>query len=114
MKELALFVDIEKNCGDFYLKVQFETENEVFAILGASGCGKSLTLKCIAGIETPDAGIIRLNGEVLFDAEKKINVPARKRGVGYLFQDFALFPNMTVEQNIIIIFGNSMGSCGTM
>lgn len=101
VKELALFVDIEKNCGDFYLKVQFETENEVFAILGASGCGKSLTLKCIAGIEMPDAGIIRLNGEVLFDAEKKINVPARKRGVGYLFQDFALFPNMTVFQNIM-------------
>lgn len=94
-------MDIEKKCGDFRLKVQFETENEIFAILGASGCGKSLTLKCIAGIEKPDTGIIKLDDEVFFDSSKKINVPARKRRVGYLFQDYALFPNMTVFQNIM-------------
>lgn len=98
---MALYVDIEKNCGDFHLKVQFETENEIFAILGSSGCGKSLTLKCIAGIEKPDAGIIRLDDEILFDSSEKINVPARKRKIGYLFQDYALFPNMTVFQNIM-------------
>lgn len=98
---MALLVDIEKQCGNFSLKVRFETEKEVFAILGASGCGKSLTLKCIAGIEKPDRGIIRLDDRVLFDSEKHINVPVQKRKTGYLFQDYALFPNMTVFQNIM-------------
>lgn len=98
---MSLYVDIEKRYGDFRLKVQFETENEIFAILGSSGCGKSLTLKCIAGIEKPDKGIIKLDGEVFFDSSKKINVPARKRRIGYLFQDYALFPNMTVFQNVM-------------
>lgn len=98
---MSLCVDIEKTCGDFTLKVAFETENEVFAILGASGCGKSLTLKCIAGIERPDRGVIRLDGEVLFDSKRHINVPARKRNIGYLFQDYALFPNMDVFDNIL-------------
>lgn len=98
---MSLYVDIEKKCGDFLLKVKFETDNEIFAILGSSGCGKSLTLKCIAGIEKPDKGVIRLDDEVLFDSAEKINIPARKRRIGYLFQDYALFPNMTVFQNIM-------------
>ncbi len=98
---MSLYVDIEKTCGDFTLKAAFETENEVFAILGASGCGKSLTLKCIAGIEKPDRGLIRLDGEVLFDSKRHVNIPARKRDIGYLFQDYALFPNMTVLENIM-------------
>ncbi len=98
---MGLFVDIEKKLGDFCLRVKFEAGKEVFSILGASGCGKSMTLKCIAGIETPDRGVIRLDDVVLFDSEKKINLPARKRNIGYLFQDFALFPHMTVEQNIM-------------
>lgn len=98
---MALYVDIEKRYGDFCLRVCFETQREMFAILGASGCGKSLTLKCIAGIEKPDTGVIKLDGEVLFDAGKKVNVPARKRNIGYLFQDYALFPHMTVFQNIL-------------
>ena len=72
----------------------------VFAILGASGCGKSMTLKCIAGIERPDEGRIVLNDRVLFDSKKKINLPPQKRKVGYMFQDYALFPNMNVIQNI--------------
>ena len=67
---------------------------------GASGCGKSVTLKCIAGIMTPDRGHIILNGETLFDSEKHINLPPQKRRVGYLFQRYALFPSMTVLQNI--------------
>ena len=70
------------------------------ALLGASGCGKSVTLKCIAGIMTPDRGHIILDGETLFDSEKHINLPPQKRRVGYLFQQYALFPNMTVLQNI--------------
>ncbi|MDE6699664.1 MAG: ATP-binding cassette domain-containing protein [Acetatifactor sp.] len=98
---MSLYVDIEKAFGAFHLKVAFETADEVFAILGASGCGKSLTLKCIAGIERPDRGVIRLDGRTLFDSEKRIDIPARKRKIGYLFQDYALFPNMTVFENIL-------------
>ena len=97
---MALSVNIEKKIGDFYLKIHFEAENEVMSLLGASGCGKSMTLKCIAGIEKPDKGKIILNGQTLFDSEKRINLPPQKRKVGYLFQQYALFPNMTVEQNI--------------
>jgi molybdate transport system ATP-binding protein len=104
---MSLKVNIKKKFGSFCLDVAFETERGVFAILGASGCGKSMTLKCIAGIETPDEGRIELNGRVLFDSAKKINLTPQKRRVGYMFQDYALFPNMTVEQNIKA----GMGKC---
>ena len=97
---MSLKVNIKKRLGNFNLAVAFETERGVFAILGASGCGKSMTLKCIAGIETPDEGRIELNGRILYDSAKKINLTPQKRRVGYMFQDYALFPNMTVEQNI--------------
>ena len=97
---MGLQVSIRKKLGMFSLDVSFETEGGVLALLGASGCGKSLTLKCIAGIETPDEGKILLNDRILFDSEKKINLPPQKRKVGYMFQDYALFPNMTTEKNI--------------
>lgn len=97
---MALKVDIEKKLKGFHLKSSFEAGDETLAILGASGCGKSLTLKCIAGVEKPDSGYIELDGRVLFDSRRDIDLPARKRNVGYLFQDYALFPNMTVEENI--------------
>lgn len=97
---MALFVNIQKRLGNFNLNVRFDAGDEVLSLLGASGCGKSMTLKCIAGIETPDQGRIVLNGVTLFDSEKKINLSPQKRKVGYLFQQYALFPNMTVEQNI--------------
>ena len=97
---MALLVDIEKRLGDFRLKTAFEADREVLALLGASGCGKSITLKCIAGIVKPDRGRIELDGTVLFDSEKHVNLPPQQRKVGYLFQQYALFPNMTVVQNI--------------
>ena len=74
-------------------------------LLGASGCGKSMTLKCIAGIEQPDEGVIVLNGRTLFDSARKINLPPQKRQIGYMFQDYALFPNMTVLQNVMAGMG---------
>ena len=86
---MALIVDIEKTLGDFHLKVNFTAEREVMALLGVSGCGKSMTLGCIAGIVRPDKGHIELNGRVLFDSEKKIDLPPQKRKVGYLFQQYA-------------------------
>ena len=70
------------------------------ALLGAYGCGTSVTLKCIAGIMTPDRGHIILDGETLFERKKHISLPPQKRRVGYLFRQHALFPNMTVLQNI--------------
>lgn len=98
---MALEVDIRKKCNTFELKVNFAHDKGILGVLGASGCGKSMTLKCIAGIETPNEGRIVLDGRVLFDSAKKINLPPQKRRVGYLFQNYALFPHMTVEQNIL-------------
>ena len=98
---MSLFVEIRKRLGDFVLDARFETDDPVTGLLGASGCGKSMTLKCIAGVETPDEGRIVLDGETLFDSERGINLPPQKRGVGYLFQHYALFPHMTVEKNIL-------------
>ena len=98
---MSLIVDIEKAYGTFHLKANFEIQDGITGILGASGCGKSLTLKCIAGIECPDRGRIVLDGRTLFDSEQHIDLSPQKRQVGYLFQNYALFPNMTVRQNIL-------------
>ncbi len=95
-----LEVNITKRLGSFRLDVCFMAQNEIFALLGASGCGKSMTLKCIAGIEKPDEGRIVLDGRVLFDSQLRIDLPPQQRKVGYLFQSSALFPHMTVRQNI--------------
>lgn len=100
---MKLVVQIKKKLEHLTLDVNFSVEDETFALLGASGAGKSMTLKCIAGIETPDEGRIELDGEILFDSEKRINLPPQKRRVGYLFQEYALFPHMNVEQNINIV-----------
>ena len=98
-----LKVDIQKKLKEFDLNVDFELKKGRLGILGPSGCGKSMTLKSIAGIVDPDKGFISLNtGQeaVYFDSDRKINLKPQKRNVGYLFQNYALFPNMTVEENI--------------
>ena len=95
-----LYVDIEKRLDNYTLKARFDVNGDITALFGASGAGKSMTLKCIAGIEKPDRGVIQLNGRTLFDSSKKINLPPQKRRVGYLFQEYALFPNMTALENI--------------
>lgn len=97
---MSIEVNIEKKFKGFHLRVQFSTQSGMLGILGASGCGKSMTLKCIAGIETPDQGEIKVNGRIVYSSEKKINCKPQQRKVGYLFQNYALFPNMTVEKNI--------------
>lgn len=97
---MSIFVDIEKDFGSFCLNVKFSGGDGVIALLGESGCGKSMTLKCIAGIEKPDRGRIILDGVTLFDSEKGINLPPQQRHTGLLFQNYALFPNMNVLQNI--------------
>lgn len=97
---MSIYIDIKKKLSSFSLDVQIEAKNEILGLLGASGCGKSMTLKCIAGIVKPDYGKIIVNDRVLFDSEKKINLTPQERKTGYLFQNYALFPHMTVEENI--------------
>ena len=98
---MSLEVTIAKRFEGFTLHADFAAGNAATAILGASGCGKSMTLRCIAGIVKPDSGRIVLDGRVLFDSEQGIDLPPQQRNVGLLFQNYALFPNMTVEQNIL-------------
>ncbi len=97
---MTLSVDIQKRLGTFQLDISFQTEDLVTALLGVSGSGKSVTLQCIAGILRPDGGRIVLDDVVLFDSDQGIDLPPQKRQVGYLFQSYALFPNMTVEKNL--------------
>ena len=95
-----LYADFFKRLDGFDLNIHIEADNTVIGLFGPSGAGKSMTLKCIAGIEKPDRGVIRLDDRILFDSEQKIDLPPQKRKVGYLFQDYALFPNMTVRGNV--------------
>ena len=95
--------NLYKNFGDLEVLKNISTEikkGEIISIIGPSGSGKSITLKCIAGVETADSGRIVLDGKILYDSEKKIDLPPQKRKIGYLFQGYALFPNMTIEENI--------------
>jgi molybdate ABC transporter permease protein len=96
----GLFLDIEKKLASFHLQIAFNTDDQPLGLLGGSGAGKSMILRCLAGIETPTRGQIVLNNRVLFDSEKGINIPSRDRNIGFLFQNYALFPHMTVAQNI--------------
>jgi molybdate transport system ATP-binding protein len=75
-------------------------DNDLLCLFGHSGAGKTTLLRILAGLTKPDKGRIAFNGTVWFDSEKKINLPPQERNVGYMFQDYALFPNMTVEKNI--------------
>ncbi len=96
----SLSINIQKSLSDFNLNVAFTTNQDPLGLLGASGAGKSMILRCIAGVETPDQGRIILNGRILFDSKRGINLPSRDRRIGFLVQNYALFPHMTVAQNI--------------
>ncbi|MEM8603463.1 MAG: molybdate ABC transporter permease subunit [Cyanobacteria bacterium P01_H01_bin.121] len=96
----SLTVQIQKRLRDFDLTVAFKGQQETIGVLGASGSGKSMTLRCIAGIETPDSGQLIINDRILFDADRQINVPSCDRRVGLVFQNYALFPHLTVAENI--------------
>lgn len=94
-------INISKKLKEFTLQAELVLQDGVLGLMGSSGSGKSMLLKCLAGIETPDSGRIVLNGRVLFDSAAKINLPPQQRRVGYLFQSYALFPNMRVAENIM-------------
>ncbi|MGK7877997.1 MAG: molybdate ABC transporter permease subunit [Xenococcaceae cyanobacterium] len=96
----GLFVELQKDFSSFTLEANFTANGKPLGILGASGSGKSMTLRCIAGLETPNRGRIVLNGRVLFDSEQGIDVPSHQRGIGFVFQNYALFPHMKVARNI--------------
>ncbi len=97
---MSLQVDIRKKLNMFTLDVSFEAGNETLGFLGASGCGKSFTLRCIAGVETPDEGRIVVNDRVFFDSEQGINLTPQERKTALLFQNYQLFPNMSVAENV--------------
>ena len=103
-------VNIKKQLKNFLMDMSFDIKEGCTGILGASGCGKSMTLKAIAGIVTPDEGMIKTEKQVFYDSDRKINLPPQKRRVGYLFQNYALFPNMTVAENIAAgVIGGTVG-----
>ena len=99
---MSLSVQIEKRLGAFHLTAQFDTDRTMLALLGASGSGKSVCLRCIAGLIRPDRGRIVLNGRVLFDSEAGVDLRPQQRRVGYLFQSSALFPHQTALENVEI------------
>lgn len=96
----ALSVDITRRQGDFTLAVRFSTQRRVVALFGPSGAGKSTVVHAVAGLVRPDAGSIRVGGQVLFDAAAGIDVPPHRRRVGYVFQDARLFPHLSVRSNL--------------
>jgi molybdate transport system ATP-binding protein len=101
---MKIIVDIKKRLGSgkrvFSLEVSFASDQDVVVLFGPSGAGKSLTLQAIAGLTTPDAGRIVVGERVLFDASRNLTIPARHRDIGYVFQDYALFPHLTVAKNV--------------
>lgn len=97
---MTLEVQIEKKLAEFTLDVAFRATERPLSVLGASGAGKSMLLRCIAGLERPSRGRIALNERILFDSAQRVGIPARERRIGLLFQNYALFPHRTVAQNI--------------
>lgn len=96
---MSFYCKISKKLHSFELDVELSAGNELMVIEGSSGSGKTTILNCIAGIRKPDQGVISVNEKILFS--KNVDIPTEKRNVGYLFQNYALFPNMTVKQNIL-------------
>lgn len=95
-----LKIDITKRLGDFRARVALEAADEVIVLFGPSGAGKSVTLQMVAGLVAPDGGRIELNGRTLYDREARVNLPSRLRRVGYVFQHYALFPHLSVAENV--------------
>lgn len=107
-----IFVNIKKHLdtAEGALEAHYElriTDGEFLTLFGPSGAGKTTLMRMIAGLETPDSGVIEVDGEVWFDRTKKINLPPQKRSIGFVFQDYALFPTMSVRENLLFAAENS-------
>ncbi|OIN98216.1 MAG: hypothetical protein AUJ49_13670 [Desulfovibrionaceae bacterium CG1_02_65_16] len=113
---MTLDIDISKTLRgsgrSFTLGARLRSGGRSTVLFGPSGSGKTLTLRAVSGLIRPDAGRIELDGETLFDSNKNVDIPARDRGVGYVFQDYALFPHLTVAENVG--FGLSCGCFGRL
>ena len=96
-----LELNIVKKLKYFDLQCKLTLGNEVVALQGTSGSGKTTILDCIAGIKKPDKGTININNKIVFSSSENINLPIKDRHIGYLFQNYALFPHMTVKENIL-------------
>ncbi|HHY96011.1 MAG TPA: ATP-binding cassette domain-containing protein [Firmicutes bacterium] len=103
-----LKVTLQKKLPDFTLRVDFDWENGILVVFGPSGAGKTTLLDCLAGLQRPDEGRIELRGRMLFDSATRINQPPQRRRIGYVFQNYALFPHLTVKQNVMFGLG---GGC---
>jgi molybdate transport system ATP-binding protein len=101
-----LEIAIKKTLPDFHLNIELFADREILSVLGPSGSGKTMTLLCIAGLLRPDEGTIKLNGRTLFSSESKVSLPPQKRKIGFVFQNYALFPHLTVAENIAYGIGN--------
>ena len=110
---MSLELDITKRYPGFTLAMQLKAGEERVALLGASGCGKSCTLRCIAGVETPDEGVIRVNGTTFFDSARGINLTPQERKCALLFQNYQLFPHLTALENVCACRARSMGRRAT-
>ncbi len=102
-----LVVEIEKQLGEFALNVLFASENGATVLFGPSGAGKTSIINMIAGLLKPDRGRIEIDGELLFDSAKRVNMPAWQRRVGYVFQEGRLFPHLSIKHNLT--YGRWMG-----
>jgi len=98
---MGIFVKLKKNVAGFSLDVEWEMDNEIAVLFGFSGSGKTMTFQMIAGLTMPEEGLIRFDNRIFYDSAAGVCVPPQKRGLGYVFQDLALFPHMTVAQNIL-------------
>ncbi|MSQ59416.1 MAG: ATP-binding cassette domain-containing protein [Betaproteobacteria bacterium] len=101
---MRIRVDIRKTLrahhSEFQLAAAFDVQDERFVIFGPSGSGKTITMQCITGLMRPDEGVIEINGTVMFDSAAGIDIPASRRKIGYVFQDYALFPHLDVQRNV--------------
>ena len=102
---MSVQVELHNHFPNFSLDVEFTLNKGVLGLLGPSGCGKSMTLRCISGVKRPAGGRVVLDGRTLFDSKERVCLPPQQRRVGHLFQNYALFPNMSVEQNLLCGIG---------
>lgn len=106
---MSLDVSVKRPLATGALDVEFSAKAGKTAILGASGCGKTMTLKCVAGTERPESGVVSIEGHTVFDSSRGVNERPQERRCGFLFQNYALFPNMSVRENVSIV-ARSAGS----